>query len=334
MPELNDGVVQHEPTTACTKCGGPAVTRLAYNQQDLCRNCFCGQFEKRVRKANHDFGLFRRGDVVAVAVSGGKDSTAMLFALDKLARDYSFSLKPVLIDEGIGGYRNVAMKNAEQLCQKLGHELHVVTYKGEFGAGMDEVMQKRDGLALSAEGFDPKPSCTYCGVFRKQSLNKAALDVGATKLAVGHNADDIGQTFLMNLLRSETRRIGRGGAVSGAVERGGLVTRVKPLVYNLEIECAIYCRLNSLPFHLGGCPYAAESFRGQVKDFLNAAEADKPGVKFNLLQSFLKLREKMGDEAAGELSYCSECGAPCGGAKCKACQFGQELMISKPSRPD
>ncbi len=313
----------------CTKCGDPAVTQLPYNKQDLCRNCFCDQFEKRVRKANHDFELFRRGDVVAVGVSGGKDSQAMLFVLDKMARDYAFTLRPVLIDEGIEGYRNVAAKNAEALCTRLGYELHAVAFKDEFGAGMDEVMHKRDSLALSVEGFESRPSCTYCGVFRKQSLNKAALDVGATKLAIGHNADDIAQTFLMNLLRSETSRIGRGGAVSGAVEREGLVTRVKPLIYNLEIECAIYCRLQNLPFHLGGCPYAAEAFRGQVKDFLNTAEAGKPGVKFNLLRSFLKLREKMDGDDAGELAYCRECGAPCGSDKCKACQFVQELHISR-----
>ena len=178
-------------------------------------------------------------------------------------------------------------------------------------------------------GFEARPSCTYCGVFRKQSLNTAALAVDATKLAVGHNTDDIAQTFLMNLLRSETQRIGRGGATSGAVEREGLVTRVKPLIYNLEIECAIYCKLNSLPFHLGGCPYAAEAFRGTVKDFLNTAEADRPGVKFNLLRSYLKLREKMEGDDVEEMKYCNSCGAPCGKAetKCKACQFVQELGI-------
>ncbi len=324
---------------SCGKCGGEAVVQLPYTKTDLCRNCFCDLFEQRVRRANRDFQLIRRGEVVAVAVSGGKDSQAMLFVLHKLAKEIgNVSLKPVLIDEGIEGYRNVAAENAKKLCEQLGFELTVASYKNDFGASMDEVMHKRDELGSACTpGFEPRPSCSYCGVFRKHSLNKAALGLGANKLAVGHNADDLAQTFLMNLMRSEPARLAQTGAQSGVVERDGFVMRVKPLIYNLEIECAVYCRLNGIAFHLGGCPYANESFRGAVKDFLNSAEGEFPGVKFNLLHSFLKLREKLVDDAATEeasarkqMSYCSECGAPYAGsgATCKACEFLKELRVS------
>ncbi len=320
---------------ACSKCGRDAVTRLYYTKQDLCSNCFCDVFEHRVRRANREFSLLRRGDVVAVAVSGGKDSQAMLFVLHKLAREIGdVTLKPVLIDEGIEGYRNVAAENAKKLCEQLGLQLHVEGYKESFGASMDEVMAKRDSLSSLDARFQAKPSCTYCGVFRKSSLNNAALSLGASKLAVGHNCDDLAQTFLMNLMRSEPERLGTIGAQSGVVEREGFVTRVKPLIYNLEIECAVYCRLRGLPFHLGGCPYAAESFRGTVKDFLNSAEAEHPGIKFNLLHSFLKLREKIAEEttekaAAEKMFYCGKCQAPYSGsgAVCKACEFLKELRI-------
>ena len=102
-------------------CGKTAQVRLDYNATGLCAECFCKLFEDRVRKANKDFKLLRRGDVIAVGVSGGKDSAAMLCVLDKLAREIGgITLKPILIDEGIEGYRDESEKKARQLCETLG----------------------------------------------------------------------------------------------------------------------------------------------------------------------------------------------------------------------
>ncbi|MBI3587893.1 TIGR00269 family protein [Candidatus Micrarchaeota archaeon] len=331
--------------SACLKCGLPAAMRMEYTMQDLCGGCFTAQFERRVAKTNRDFSLLRRGDIVAVGVSGGKDSAAMLYCLDKMAKRIGgITLKPILIDEGIEGYRNVAALKAQELCSQLGYTLQTFSYKELFSASMDEVMARRDELAQEGkEGFTPRISCTYCGVFRKQALNKAALGVGANKLAVGHNADDTAQTFMMNLMRSEPARNGPMGSAGGEEEpQEGFARRVKPLVYNLEIECALFCKLKNLPFHLGGCPYAGESFRGYVKDFLNGAEKNYPGTKFNLLHSFLEIQkglnggksQKSAIAASREIpmAQCTRCGEKHSGRStgglCKACEFLTELQFA------
>ena len=325
----------------CGKCGKTAVVRQEYSRLDYCASCFSSMFEAKIAKANHQFGLLRRGDVVAVGVSGGKDSGAMLFALDKLARKIgSIELKPILVDEGIAGYRDKAAKCAKQLCKTLEIELQTVSAKKVFGVTLDQTIKLREN-ADKLHG-----ACSYCGVLRKYCLNKAARDAGATKLAIGHNADDFGQTFLMNLLRGEAARIEQFGVKTSNPQRKLFIPRIRPLAYCLEIECANYCVLNEIPFHRGGCPYAHEAFRGEVKDFLNQEEEKHPGVKNSLLHSALQVNEQFrhnanlaekGKRQAGKenkktleenASTCNQCGEYAGRTSkglCKACELIEGL---------
>ncbi|MBI2445033.1 TIGR00269 family protein [Candidatus Micrarchaeota archaeon] len=308
-------------TVSCGHCQGEAVLRLDYANLDLCGRCFSRLFERRVARANREFKMVRPGDVVAVGVSGGKDSAALLYVLHKMSKKGRFTVKPVLVDEGIAGYRDVATKKAEELCQRLGLELAIVSYQELAGRPLDDIMKLRDERQL---GFT---SCGVCGVLRKDCLNQAARKVGASKLAVGHNADDVAQTFLMNALRADVKGFERFGVVSGLGGQEKFVQRVKPLVYNLEKECALYCVVNDLPFHLGECPYSVEAFRGQVKDFLNAVEQRHPGSKFNVLQSFLALKSKLPAvvETQKKAGTCTVCGEHSSSAVCRKCVLLESL---------
>ncbi len=331
----------------CSNCSRNAVVKLHYNKIDLCENCFCEQFENRVRQANKDFKLIRLKQRIAVGISGGKDSAAMLHVMNRIVRNvHGTELVPILIDEGIKGYRDKAIEKAEALCGMERLELRKYSYKDRFGLAMDEIMKmKREN---PEEEFER--SCTYCGVFRKTLLNKAALELHANSLAIGHNADDIAQTFMMNLLHNEPERLKRSDIVNDEVE--GFVPRIKPMIYNPEKEVALYCELKGLPYFRGDCPYANESFRGEVKTFLNDLEMKFPGVKFNLLRSYLSMRgelqkaeefERMFSESdvniggnAGMLmkAYksektailkCTNCGQNTSTNKCKACSFISDL---------
>ncbi|MGC8850644.1 MAG: TIGR00269 family protein [Candidatus Micrarchaeia archaeon] len=303
----------------CTKCGKRAVADVEYAATSLCAKHFNEFFESKVRKANKEFSVLRRGDKIAVAVSGGKDSAAMLYSLNALARKIgAVELAPLLIDEGIAGYRNEAIKKAEKLCDQLGLHLTIVSFKEKYGKTLDEIIAARNHK-WKDEGKRTK-ACSYCGVLRKRSLNDAALEMGANKLAVGHNADDLAQTFLMNLMRGEPMRVARFTLDEDACEEE-FVPRVRPLAYCLERENALYCMLNSIPFHLDECPYAAEAFRGIAKDFFNNAEAQYPGVKLNFVRSFLKVSKTLKQESLPKVRKCVECGAPSSKKTCKACEL-------------
>lgn len=311
-------------TITCNCCQKrTAVISLEYSGLDLCPQCFCELFERRVRKANRDFAMLRRGDRILVGVSGGKDSAAMLHVLDKLARKIgNITLIPVLIDEGIKGYREKAKRKAEALCKAHGYKLTVFSFAGLSGKSLDQIIKLRN--KSNDPQFSSMGACAICGTLRKYLLNKAALKLCANKVAIGHNADDIGQTFLMNLLRADPDGVSRSGPVSENDGDGLTVPRIKPLIYLPERECAYYCELKGLSYHLGECPYATEAFRGLVKDFLNDSERKYPGIKFNVLKSYLNLRTQLDGNLSGKKqpsNKCEKCGGKCAKKVCRACQI-------------
>lgn len=315
---------------SCSLCKNKAIVSLNYAGVSLCGSCFTKNFEKRVSKANKEFKLLWRKDRIAVAISGGKDSAAMLFVLNKLTEKIGeIELIPVLIDEGIKGYRNNALEEAKKLCKKLGFSLKIYSFKKYFGMSLDEMIKKRNSLNSD---FCEKGACSICGVFRKWLLNKAAQELEANKLAVGHNLDDVAQTVLMNLFRNEPSRFHRFGVLSGSEEKELFVRRIKPLFFCPERECAIYSILQGLPFYLGECPYSSEAYRGEVKNFLNYLEKKSPGVKFNVVHSFLSLKKeleycesKKQKTGCSSIPVCSVCGQYSSSKVCKACEYLGEL---------
>lgn len=326
----------------CNKClKRPAQVRLEYGPSDYCAICFCELFEKRVAKANREFGLLRRGDVIGVGVSGGKDSAAVLYVLNKMAKRIgAIKIVPICIDEGIKGYRDKAIVKAEELCSKLGLKLHVFTYKDLFSTTMDGIVDVKDDLDKW------RGACSYCGVFRKYALNLAARKLKCNKLAIGHNSDDTAQTVFMNLMRNEPERMNRFGATSHKFKQELFVPRIKPLVYCLERECALYCILKELPFHLQECPHSSDSFRGEIKDMLNTLESKHPGIKFNIVKSFLALqarlaKEKLDEKKAKNLQLdlikagkCKDCGEHASSEFCKACSLKLEIKKAKKKKKE
>ncbi len=279
--------------------------------------------------------MLRRGEKIAVAISGGKDSAAMLHVLAKMARKIGgITLVPLLIDEGISGYRDKAISKARILCKEHGLDLRVKSYEDFAGFTLDEMIELRN--ASKDPGLSTLRACTICGIFRRYLINKASLEIGADKVAVGHNADDVAQTFLMNILRADPEGLERFGPLASGEDGGGkFVPRIKPLIYVPERECALYCEFKGLPYHLGECPNSREAFRGLVKDFLNEGEAKHPGLKFNVLNSFLRFKKicSRADKEKQAYRICPRCkmNSATGGI-CKACALKEKLRIESTKR--
>jgi len=139
-------------------------------------------------------------------------------------------------------------------------------------------------------------------------LNSTARSIGANKLATGHNLDDDAQTVLLNVMNGDTERLAR---LRPTRPQEGLIPRIKPLMDVPEREIALYAFLKGLPFHMGECPYARESLRGEIKDMLNDFEARHPGTKYSIMRGFDNmvpcLKEKYPQVP---LNKCEICGEP------------------------
>jgi uncharacterized protein (TIGR00269 family) len=291
-------------------CGAEPAVFLHYSRKHMCAEHFIRMFDKRFRKTVREHRLIRRGDRVAVGLSGGKDSTILLHSLCGIRKDLPFELVAVTIDEGIAGYREKTLEVARRECEALGVEHAVFTYKGNVGKTLDQIVSESPGDI----------PCSHCGVLRRYLLNKGAREVGAGKLATGHNLDDLAQTVLMNIMRAEPSRLARFS--DPIVKSDRFVQRVRPLMKTPEREVAIYAILKGVEIESRECPYARFAFRSHVRKMLNEAEERYPGTKFKIVNSFFEiegaLRQKYADTA--DIGACSDCGEPSSQPTCMFCQ--------------
>lgn len=298
---------------ACKACYTHPVITLANSNISQCKSCFSSYFEKKVRRTITKYNMIKKGDHIGLALSGGKDSSALLHILNGMQKKSGiFQLSALLIDEGITGYRTKTKKFAEKLCKKEDVPLVSVDYKQEYGQKLDEFIKKSD--------LTP---CTICGVLRRYSLNRYAQDLGFTKLATGHNLDDEAQSILMNFFKNNMAMQARMGPVNGINAHPGFIRRIKPFYFLSEKEIATYAYVNGLML-IADCPHHKEAFREDMKDLLNKFEASYPGSKHGLVNSFLKLMPLLKEDAKKTdetIKECLRCGQPSSKILCKCCEL-------------
>lgn len=272
----------------------------------------------RVRKNINRLKMLQENDTIAVAISGGKDSAVLLSVLHKIEDRYpDAELRPFTIDEGIIGYRDRALKAADQLAKSLDLKLDVFSFSDLFDHSLDEIVRMRGESGLGA--------CSYCGVLRRRAMNTAAEQLEANVVATGHNMDDEAQTVLMNLMRGDSRRLARTNVPrSRSIE--GLVPRVKPITELSERDIVAYSQVLHLPYHDVPCPYAEEAYRNDVRNFLNDMEHKRPGTLLAVLRSGEAISEAFTELSAGwKITNCERCGSPSPSSICKACELLAEL---------
>lgn len=258
------------------------------------------------------FDMFEHDSRIAVGVSGGKDSLGLLHILAGIESKYPRAeLVAVSVDEGVGGYRDEAISIATEACGRLGVEHHILSFKDLFGLTMDEIDSKPRGLS----------PCSYCGVLRRRALNEAARGLGADRLATAHNLDDMAQTVLLNILRGDLNRLAL--MHPGGGDLPGFVRRVKPYCMVPERESALYAYLEGFRFQELPCPYASEAMRNDIRGFLNRMEVKRPGTKFIVYRTALKLIPDL--KGVGVAGNCKTCGEPTRGETCRVCQMLDEL---------
>ncbi|MCD4846490.1 MAG: TIGR00269 family protein [Methanosarcinales archaeon] len=294
----------------CTKCNRTAVTYQPYSGAHLCDIHLIKDVERKVKHTIRQHRMMERGDTIAVALSGGKDSSVLLYLLSNLfGHRPDITLIAISIDEGIAGYRSHTLQHARDMSAKLGIT-HIITgFKEEYGMTLDEIV---------AKGGEKGP-CSYCGALRKRLLNKTARDAGASRLAIGHNLDDEAQTVMMNIMRADVERMVR---MVPACVQPGLVLRSKPLRDIPEREVALYALLHDINVNFNECPYAYSAIRGDVRDLLNDFEVKHPGTKYAVLRSLDKLCEPLRYVfPQSTLGSCIICGEPTQSDLCQTCRL-------------
>ena len=221
-----------------------------------------------VGKAIGDFSLIEKGDRIAVAVSGGKDSYTLLLVLEELRRraPVPFELVAVNIDSGYPGYRTDVI---EGFFRDNGFAYRMVP--SEHYAIIQE--KRRPGSSY----------CSICSRLKRGALYEAAQSLGCNKLALGHHQDDFVETLLLNQFF-----VGSLKSMSASMlADNGVITVIRPLVYLAEEDIIAFSRMAELPVVCCCCPVCgtADLQRKRMKKLLKDLQADIPHVKSSLLKA-------------------------------------------------
>ncbi len=307
------------PKCSACKRKEPFFHRV-YSGERLCKRCFAGSIDEKVRATIAKYKMLNYNDRVAVAVSGGKDSISLLQILSKMERKYPrATLVAVTVDEGIRGYRDEALKIAASNCMKLDIEHHSVSFKQLYGYTLDEIVER-----IRERGNQLTP-CAFCGVLRRKALNIAAIEVEANRIATGHTLDDEVQTSLLNIFHGDVPKLAAEKPITDQVHPR-LVQKVKPLCEVPERESALYAYLKGVSFQSTPCPYAGEALRNDVRNLLNRIEERHSGTMYTVYKSIEKLRPAIAATTKkSDFKECKKCGDPATGELCMACQMLKEL---------
>jgi tRNA 2-thiocytidine biosynthesis protein TtcA len=248
------------PVTAAREAGkGPSrLTRLLL---------------RKMGQAIADFSMIAEGDRIMACVSGGKDSYAMLDLLLRLQRraPVRFDVIAVNVDQGWPGYRTDLIA------------AHLV------GLGVSHRMVS-DDFASVVEAHVPagKTPCSLCSRLRRGLLYNLAAELGCTKIALGHHADDLIETLVLNLFYS-----GKLASMPAVLHSDdGRNTVIRPLCLVPEELLVEYATERGFPLVSCGCPACGlpEQKRQVVKELLRQLEARDPGIKQNMLASLRNVK--------------------------------------------
>lgn len=203
------------------------------------------------------------GDRIAVGVSGGKDSMALITALSELRGyfPYDFELEAITLTFGIGDFNP---RPITELCQKLGVPLTIEDTL--IGKIIFEVRKEEN-------------PCSMCANLRRGALVETAKRLNCSKLALGHNCDDLIETFLLSEFYEG--RLHTFQPVT-FLKRSGL-TLIRPLSYVWEKDVKGFVNKYNIETVPSPCPVAGKTMRHNIKGMITAMLKENKNVKGNIL---------------------------------------------------
>ena len=215
-----------------------------------------------IRKAVDDYNMIEDGDKIAVGLSGGKDSITLLMGLKALQRFYSkkFDLIAISINPGFDFFNSDFLKTT---CETI---------------GVQYVEEKTHIKEIVFDIRKEKNPCSLCANLRRGIINSVALRENCNKIALGHNEDDVLETFFLNLLY--------GGSIntfapSSYMDRSK-ITLIRPLIYAPEKYIRSFVKRNNIEVMPKVCPIDGVSKREDMKKLIFDLQEDIPNIRANL----------------------------------------------------
>lgn len=211
------------------------------------------------RRAIEDYRMIEDGDRVAVGISGGKDSMALLRAMAAI-RDFlpeRFELFAITIDMGFSG---MDFAPVQEFCDSINVPYTIV--KTEISQIIFDIRKEKN-------------PCALCAKMRRGAIHDAVRELGCNKLALGHHKDDVVDTFMLNLLHGS--RIATFQPVTYLSRKD--ITMIRPFIYAEEYEIRHFVEKYGLPVVKSTCPADGGTEREEMKNLLSSLNRDYPNIR-------------------------------------------------------
>jgi tRNA 2-thiocytidine biosynthesis protein TtcA len=220
---------------------------------------------KKIALADKDYGMIMENDVIAVGLSGGKDSTLLLFALDH------YRIKSRKNFKIIGIHLNLGFKGEDYLPVKYFFDNLEIE---------NHIFETQVAEILELNKKDDRIQCSLCSKFKKGIVIQKAIELACNKVAFAHHADDAIETLFLNAIY--------GGKLSTfdpeMYMSESKINFIRPFVYVKESEISANAEINNLPIKKSGCPNDGFTKRQEMKNLLNQLYIDYPTAHNNFIK--------------------------------------------------
>lgn len=263
--------------------------------------------ETKVQETIQKYNLIDKNELVVVALSGGKDSTSILYILKKLG----YNVHGLMIELHLGEWSKIHKKNMTLFCEKHNIPLTVIDLKEEIGQGIcyiKAVLKRKKNLT----------GCSVCGTIKKWMINKHAKKLGADKLVTGHNLDDEAQNVLMSFLKGNVLLGTNSSPMTGSQKIEGFAQRIKPLFFVPESDIREYAKQAQFEILYDKCPCSFGTYRTETRDFTKDLSNEE---KLKIVEGFQEtVVPKLRSNEPIEIKACESCGEPSRGRLCSFCK--------------
>lgn len=263
-------------TFSCKLCKTKnAVIEHPYQKIKVCEDCYNLIFEKRVKKTIMQYKMFHPREKIGVFLSGGKDSSALLYVLKKLFPETQ--IIGIYINLGIRYYSEEAEAVVREFTKNLEIPLFVYNLPEKEGYRIDDFIFTH---------FKDK-ICSVCGTIKRYLFSKIAKELTLNVIATGHHLDDTISTMLNLFFQGDFDSIIKLTPVLPPLHPKQ-ARKVKPLYYNSEKEIFYYTVINKIPVESCTCPHGEITPSKRQKNLLEELEKENRQIKYQLLSVFLK----------------------------------------------
>ncbi len=297
----------------CRVCGREAEYWVPWANAWFCRDHFIEYYNKRVRRVWEKY--FPRGHRrVLVAVSGGKDSVALLYSISKLLGDSELDYHVLFIDLGIPGYSRESLRIVEKNAERLDIEAEVARLS-DYGFTMEDVYRLVKARRIR------RPICSICGMVKRYLMNRYAYEHGYDLVLTGHNLDDMIGFTLSSIVSGRIEDLVK---LKPYVEGSGkLVARGKPILFMYGVENKWYVEAVDAEIVKAECPFRAgeSSINVELRDAVLAADKRHPGLAILMARSIVDKLIPRIKAPEKKLRSCSVCGYPSSTDPCGFCRL-------------